>query len=217
MKLRELFPQGNVDVIDNADAEALKSGAATVREAHPSMVISGDQRLVTSGCIWAWPYETRIYDACDWIAGSGPLSLLYRSSGGETDLDPVLGPGDLVTCASVETSANLVPEADGYLSSAMEHLRDHEAPLWEAANAVRERAPLLLFTRHVDERGRVVKGRVFAIQEFNEMRDRVSPTHVVTAGQRLLAHSILDGSVDDLGPGAPHICVADDVVVTAGG
>jgi diguanylate cyclase (GGDEF)-like protein/PAS domain S-box-containing protein len=46
--LRELFPQSNVDVIDNADAEAVRSGAATVREAHPSMVISGDQRLVTS-------------------------------------------------------------------------------------------------------------------------------------------------------------------------
>ena len=32
---------GNVDVIDNADVEALKSGDAVVREAHPSMVHFG--------------------------------------------------------------------------------------------------------------------------------------------------------------------------------
>jgi len=46
--LFELFPHGKADVIDNADVEALKSGKPVVREAHPSLVLPGDERLVTS-------------------------------------------------------------------------------------------------------------------------------------------------------------------------
>jgi diguanylate cyclase (GGDEF)-like protein/PAS domain S-box-containing protein len=46
--LYELFPHGKAEAIDNADVEALKSGKAVVREAHPSLVLPGDKRLVTS-------------------------------------------------------------------------------------------------------------------------------------------------------------------------
>jgi PAS domain S-box-containing protein len=46
--LYELFPHGRAEVIDNADIEALKSGKAVVREAHPALVLPGDKRLVTS-------------------------------------------------------------------------------------------------------------------------------------------------------------------------
>ena len=46
--LYELFPHGKAEVIDNADIEALRSGKPVVREAHPSLVLPGDERLVTS-------------------------------------------------------------------------------------------------------------------------------------------------------------------------
>ncbi len=46
--LRELFPNGKAEFIDNADKEALQSATAMVQETHPSAVLPGDQRLVTS-------------------------------------------------------------------------------------------------------------------------------------------------------------------------
>src|SRR4029079_10649493 len=46
--LRELFPNGKAEFIDNKDREALQSATAIVQETHPSAVLPGDQRLVTS-------------------------------------------------------------------------------------------------------------------------------------------------------------------------
>ncbi len=46
--LAQIFPSGMAEMIDRADVEALNSKTGTMREAHPSAVIPGDERLVTS-------------------------------------------------------------------------------------------------------------------------------------------------------------------------
>ncbi len=46
--LREIIPQSRADLVDKADTEALNSAAAVVQGEHPSMVISGDGRIVKS-------------------------------------------------------------------------------------------------------------------------------------------------------------------------
>ena len=46
--IRELAPQGQVDLIDKHDIEALQSDSPLVLDAHPTMVNSGDRRLVTT-------------------------------------------------------------------------------------------------------------------------------------------------------------------------
>ena len=59
---------GDVDVIDNADAEAVRSGTPIVREAHPSMVIPGDR---ASGVVKAAHHSRRRRQAAPcWSASS---------------------------------------------------------------------------------------------------------------------------------------------------
>jgi diguanylate cyclase (GGDEF)-like protein/PAS domain S-box-containing protein len=47
-RICDLFPHAQFDVIDRLDVEALQSDTPLLQEAHPTLMISGDPRLVTS-------------------------------------------------------------------------------------------------------------------------------------------------------------------------
>ncbi|MBK7198328.1 MAG: hypothetical protein IPH80_38230 [Myxococcales bacterium] len=182
-------------------------------------------RLVTFGCVWAWPYEVRIYDATPWTragAAAGPAAPgfplpLVRA------VEPLASntllaahvdaaTGDL-TSACLEQRAALTQDA----GDALAHLRAEEPALAAQLDAAIGDAPLVLIARRLDPRdGRTVSAAVHAVPAIDERRVHYAPGHrVVLAGPRLLVCDASADRLDDLGELrlAPEACTA----VTADG
>ena len=178
-------------------------------------------RLVTFGCVWAWPYEVRIYDATPWTRAGGapgpatpgfplPLVRAIEPLASNTLLASYVdaASGDL-TSACLERRAALAPEED---SHALAHLRAEEPAVATRLDAVTGDAPFVLIARRLDPRdGQTVSAAVHAVPAIDERRVHYAPGHrVVLAGPRLLVCDAASDRLDDHGELrlAPDACIA---------
>ncbi|MBL8626522.1 MAG: hypothetical protein JNK64_34720 [Myxococcales bacterium] len=169
-------------------------------------------RLVTFGCVWAWPYEVRIYDATPWTGAGASPGPRPPPPGFPLPLVRAIEPlasnmllaahvdaatGDL-TSACLEQRAALTAEG---ASHALAHLRAAEPPLAAQLAAVTGDAPLVLIARRLDPRdGRTVSAAVHAVPAIDERRVHYAPGHrVVLAGPRLLVCDASADRLDDFG------------------
>jgi hypothetical protein len=185
-------------------------------------------RLVTFGCVWAGPYEARIYDATPWTCADGAaapppvgfplprirtLQPLASNTLLTSHLDPSSGE---LTSACLEDRADLRPDDTGCVPDTIEQLLAEEPALAAKLDAVTGDAPYVVLTRRIELRdGRTVSATAHAIPAVAEQRVHYAPGHrVVLAGPRLLVCDANDDRLEDHGelhlPPAAHTAVTRD-------
>jgi len=158
-------------------------------------------RLVTFGCVWAWPYEVRIYEATPWTAAGRPLAQGFPLPLLRT-IEPIASntllaahvDGNEITSAGIEQRADLVPDEDGELPAALDRLRGEDPEVAAQLDRVSGDDPCVLIARRIDPRdGRTVSSAVHAIPAVDEREVHYLDDHqVVVAGPRLLVCNALD-------------------------
>lgn len=200
-------------MIDAVQGEALAgfSEQTSVDFCHVEFRLAlNGSRLVTFGCVWAWPYEVRIYDATPWTAGTPPATTgfplplvraiepLASNTLLAVDVDVDRG---IATSACLEERSELVQEADGEFPPALERLRQEEPQLGARLDQLRGDAPLALIARCIDlTDGRTENFSVHAVPQVHELNVHyISGHRIVLVGPKVLVCDVVADRLDVLG------------------
>jgi len=177
---------------------------------HTDYELSPDgERLLAFGCVWAAPYEVRLYDARPWTRGAAPakdgfpLPLLYRQNEDlwyETVLPARFeqasdGTIDVLSLVSLRELHKISPDDARDLE---EDLSPMNLEILEKAKQMRAEAAIL--QRRVDPRaGEVVSYRLAPIRSTRETQVFTLPEHQVILVNELVQY--FDGeAIHDLAP-----------------
>jgi len=202
----------DVRLLDAESGRTLQSFEATESWdfCHTNYELSADgERLLAFGCIWAAPYELRLYDARPWTRGTAatnegfPLPLLYRQNE-DLEYETVLpsrfvpttdGTLDVLSLVDIRGLQNLGPEDARDLE---EGLAGTNLAILEAIRSVN--ADRALLQRRVDpKKGDVVAFRLAPARKVGETHVHMLRDHQVI----LIGDGIqwFDGEgMRDLGP-----------------
>lgn len=202
----------DVLLIDAASGRTLRSFKATTgwEFCHTDYELSaaGD-RLLTFGCIWAAPYEVRLYDATPWTRGGEsrkdgfPLPLLYAQGDDlqyETTLQARFGAPDesifdVLSFVDVDDLRQLDAEETRDLEEGLSALN---LEILATARSIPDKHALL--QRRVDSR----TGRVESFRMVGMQKPHITHVHQLSGHQALLLGDRLqwfDGErIHDLGP-----------------
>lgn len=172
---------------------------------------AGGTRLVVFGCVWAWPYDARTYDASTWLHGGtrlpAPLLAIAPIACNTLLACDRADAAGLCTSACVEVSAQLGPDA-------LEPVRrDDPALAAQLDRAIAEGTHALIVRRIDPSRAAIVAAGAHPIAPVQELDVHYADGgRVVLFGERLIVADT-DGVVDH-GPLAPHAhartCVTRD-------
>jgi hypothetical protein len=179
---------------------------------------AGGTRLVTFGCVWAAPYEARIYDSASWTAAveaelASPVALMLELVAGfepvasntllPFDVPPATAGGDRsITIASIELAADLAPDEDGDLPSNLVALGATEPALAAQLRAAAERSAHCLVARCVDPiDGSTVRAVAHPIARVCETDVHHLDGHrIALLGERVQILDVLAGKLHDVAP-----------------
>jgi hypothetical protein len=177
---------------------------------HVDFALAADAtRLVVFGCVWAWPYDARIYDVRAWLAGGtrlpAPLIAIEPIACNTLLACDRADDAGLCTSACVEVSAELGPDEDGDLPGGLEHLRAHEPALAAQLDRAIAQDTHALIVRRIDPaRAAIVASAAHPIPSVYELDVHYADGgRVVVIGERLIVADA-DGDLADHGALAPH-------------
>ncbi|MDI1480267.1 hypothetical protein [Polyangium sp. y55x31] len=180
----------DVRLLDAASGRTLQSYEATESWdfCHTNYELSADgERLLAFGCVWAAPYEVRLYDARPWTRGTEaksegfPLPRLYRQNE-DLQYETVFrarfvptrdGLFDVLSFVDLQALQELEPDDVRDLE---EGLSETNLTILAAARGIRAETALL--QRRVDPRtGKVVSFRLVPSWETDEPHVHILPDH----------------------------------------
>jgi hypothetical protein len=176
---------------------------------------AGATRLVTFGCVWAWPYDARIYDVAAWL-GATTVTPSQRLPSPLVELSPLVSNTllaldiqagvDACTSACLETCAALAPDGDGKRPPWLAARLDLEPEIARGLDRVMATSSQALIVRAVDPvSGTTIAAAVHGVPSTPEAHVHYADGHrVVLAGPRLLVCDVHGAQVDHgaLGLGA---------------
>lgn len=172
---------------------------------------AGGTRMVVFGCVWAWPYDARVYDVSTWLDGGtrlpAPLLTVAPIACNTLLACDRADEAGLCTSACVEVSAQL--GADD-----LEPVREGEPALAAQLDRAIAGGPHALIVRRIDPaRAAIVAAGAHPIAPVGELDVHYADGgRVVVIGERLIVADA-DGAVDH-GPLPPHAhartCVTRD-------
>ena len=179
---------------------------------HTDYTLSADgRRLIAFGCIWASPYEARIYDATPWTEGAPPaagfpLPLVYRQeemfeSDSVLPIEPRETADGSITCIALVNPAQGCPPGSPEEAERLAELEGVDRQIFDALRELPPSGGALVIRRVDPESGNLAGWTVHQIGHTDERHVHTLSHHrVLVINDRVQIVDARANTVSDHGP-----------------